>query len=231
MAPVGWCRSGFPVEHCARMSDLKDLVRSGLDEVGLAVSPEAAGKLAAFAVLLARWAPRTNLTGHREPEAILRRLVLDAAALWKALPEAASVVDLGSGAGIPGLPVAILAPEVQVLLVEARLRRHHFQRAARRQLGLENVSLRRGRIESLEPEPAELVVAQAVAAPERVLRWMLPWARAGGWLAIPGSEQAPEPLAEARWASERVADARIVRYRVPLAGPERTIWLARRPEP
>ena len=213
------------------MAELRDLVRGGLDELGLAVSPEAAGKLAAFAALLARWAPRTNLTGHREPEEILRRLVLDAAALWKALPGAASMVDLGSGAGVPGLPIAILAPDVQVLLVEARLRRHHFQRAARRELGLENVSLRRGRIESLEPEPADLVVAQAVAAPQRVLPWMLPWARAGGWLAIPGSEQAPEPLAEAGLAAERVAEARIVRYRVPLDGPERTVWLARRPEP
>lgn len=208
------------------MEELRDLVCDGFHELGLAEDPDTVGKLVDFAGVLARWAPSINLTGHREPEAILRRLVLDAAALWEALPRVASVVDLGSGAGVPGLPIAILAPDVQVLLVEARLRRHHFQRAARRTLGLENVSLRRGRIESLECEPAELVVAQAVAAPQRVLPWMLPWARAGGWLAIPGSERAPDPLAEA--SSELVVEARVVRYRVPLGGPERTVWLARR---
>jgi len=221
----------FSVEHCAGMEALRDLVCDGLRELGLAEDRELAGKLVDFAGVLARWAPSINLTSHREPEAILRRLVLDAAALWKALPEVASVVDLGSGAGVPGLPIAILAPDVQVLLVEARLRRHHFQRAVRRNLGLENVALRRGRIESLEPDPAELVVAQAVAAPERVLPWMLPWARAGGWLAIPGSERPPEPLGKAGVIPELVGEVRIVHYRVPLDGPERTVWLARRAEP
>jgi 16S rRNA (guanine527-N7)-methyltransferase len=210
------------------MSDLPELLRRGLSELGIDAAPDAEERLLAFANLLARWAPRINLTAHRDAEAIARLLLLDAAALWQALPRVGSVVDLGSGAGVPGLPIAILAPGVEVLLVEARLRRHHFQKAARRELGLENVSLRHGRIESLEPEPADLVVAQAVAPPPRVLRWMIPWARPGGWLAIPGSEQAPDPLAGGGGPGGQIAEAGVLTYRVPQGVRQRSIWLGRR---
>jgi 16S rRNA (guanine527-N7)-methyltransferase len=210
------------------MSDPLELLRRGLGELGSEVGPDAVERLGAFATLLARWAPRINLTGHRDVEAIAKLLLLDAAALWQALPRVRSVVDLGSGAGVPGLPIAILAPQVGVLLVEARLRRHHFQKAARRELGLENVALRLGRMEELEPEPADLVVAQAVAPPATVLGWMIPWARGGGWLAIPGAEQAPDPLARGDGPAGQVEDARVLSYRVPLSARQRSVWLARR---
>lgn len=210
------------------MADLPELMRRGLRELGIEAAPDAVERLLALARLLARWAPRINLTGHREVETIARLLLLDAAALWQALPEARCLVDLGSGAGVPGLPIAILAPQVHVLLVEARLRRHHFQRAARRELGLENVSLRRGRIESLEPEPADLVVAQAVAPPATVLGWMIPWATPGGWLAIPGSEQMPDPLAGDSSPAGQIAEARVLAYRVPQSPRRRSVWLGRR---
>jgi 16S rRNA (guanine527-N7)-methyltransferase len=167
-----------------------------------------------------------NLSGYRDPETILRRLVLDAAALHAALPEAPSIADLGSGAGIPGLPLALLAPDVPVLLVESRLRRHNFQKAARRELGLENVSLLRGRIEELPPRPAGLVVAQAVAPPSTVVGWMLPWTDPGGWLAIPGAAEALEPLATSRQPGLEAPELRS--YSVPLGGPQRCLWVARR---
>jgi 16S rRNA (guanine527-N7)-methyltransferase len=210
------------------MPELSPLLERALDDLGIETVPTAAGKLLDFVRLLARWAPRMNLTGHRTEEEILRRLVLDAVALWQLLPRAAGVVDLGSGAGVPGLPMAILSPSVPVLLIEARLRRHHFQRAARRELGLENAHLRLGRIEALEPEPAGLVVAQAVAAPATVVSWMLPWAAPGGWLAIPGSAGAPGPRELDDRAAELLERESILTYRVPLEGPERTLWLARR---
>ena len=86
------------------------------------------------------------------------------------------MVDLGSGAGFPGLPIALLHPERTVTLVESRERRHHFQRAAVRELGIANAVLRLGRAEVLFPEPSSLVMAQAMASPQQVVAWMLPWA-------------------------------------------------------
>ena len=154
--------------------------------------------------------------------------MLDAVALWQVLPRASSIVDVGSGAGVPGLPFAILAPAASFALVEARLRRHHFQKAARRELGLDNVSLLLGRIEKLAPKPADLIVAQAVAAPAVAVEWMLPWAAPGGWLAIPGSAGAAGPTDLDSHLADQLESATVLTYQVPLGGPERTLWLGRR---
>jgi 16S rRNA (guanine527-N7)-methyltransferase len=199
-------------------------LRAGLAELGLdeaLVTP-----LRTLADLLSSWAARMNLTGHRTPDAIARRLILDALALGQALPvgEPASLADLGSGAGFPGLPLAICWPGCRVSLVEARERRHHFQRSAVRTLGLVNAEPRRGRIEELPPEPHQVVVAQALARPEQAVAWMLPWVAPGGWLVLPRTAEAPpiDALAE-------LEEPRTVPYRVPVGGPDRSLWMARRP--
>jgi len=203
--------------------ELREVLLRGLEEIPLAPSEEQLDSLLRLTRLLGRWSQRINLTGHREPSAIVRRLLLDAAALLNALPEFSTTADLGSGAGFPGLPLAILRPKAPVVLVEARERRHHFQRAAIRELGLPNVVAWRGRVEILEPEPSSLVLAQALGPPRQVLDWMLPWAKIGGLLAIPGGEEPPDP-----GYHPGAADVRIAHYRVPLGGPARTLWMARR---
>lgn len=200
------------------------ILRDGLGE--LLLPEELVPPLATLAVLLAQWAARMNLTGHRTPVAIARRLILDALALGEALPtgEPRSLADLGSGAGFPGLPLAVRWPASHVSLVEARERRHHFQRTAVRTLGLVNAEPRRGRIEGLEPRPHQVVVAQALAQPERAIALMLPWVEPGGWLVLPRSAEA-EPVE----APRELEAGRTIRYQVPAGGPGRTIWIARRP--
>jgi 16S rRNA (guanine527-N7)-methyltransferase len=172
---------------------------------------------------LERWGQRINLSGHRDVESIVARLILDAAALAAHLPPVASLVDLGSGAGFPGLPLAVLRPESALLLVEAREKRHHFQRAAVRELELGNVTALWGRAERVPAQPRAAVIAQAVAEPSRALGWMIPWAEVGGWLALPGGEHPPEIAPHPSVIPERV-----VAYRVPGGGPSRTLWLGRR---
>ena len=150
------------------------------------------------------------------------RLVLEAAALMVEAPEFGSLVDLGSGAGFPGLPIAILRAPMRVTLVEARLRRHHFQRAAARKLGLANVRLLHGRAEGLASQAHAAVVAQAMAHPTQAVAWMIPWAEPGGLLLLPGSESAPE----VRGGGFKVEAIR--HYRLPCGGPARTLWIGRR---
>jgi 16S rRNA (guanine527-N7)-methyltransferase len=196
---------------------------AGFAELGLAAPPEQVEALLSLARLLERWGRRSNLSGHRDLDSIVRRLILDAAALAVHLPPIASLVDLGSGAGFPGLTLAVLRPGCALLLVEAREKRHHFQRAAVRELGLANVEVVCGRAERIEIRPRAAVIAQAMAQPGKALRWMAPWAEIGGWLALPGGERPPE-IAVSPW----LLPDRVVAYQVPCGGPKRTLWLARR---
>jgi 16S rRNA (guanine527-N7)-methyltransferase len=222
--------AGAPGNRCGRVAenDLtaeaeRELLDRGLAEIGLEASEGQRSALVQLAELLEAWAARINLTAHRTRDAIIRRLVLDAAALSQCLPAAQSIADLGSGAGFPGLPLAILRPESRLSLVEARERRHYFQRAAVRAMGLSNVHTLRGRAEALRPTPHELVVAQALAQPSSALPWMLPWAAPEGALAIPCAAPPPEIT-----PPPAIRNQDILLYSVPCGGPARTVWVGRR---
>lgn len=198
------------------------LLERGLSSLRIEASRTQVRQLLELARLLERWSGRMNLTGHRDRDAILRRLVLESAALCGALPTTPSVVDLGSGAGFPGLPIAILRPRCSVTLVESRERRHHFQRTAIRTLGLDNVEAVRARIED-RPRPHALVIAQALATADRALELMVPWAERGGWIALPGTD------ARQRVIHHPDLESVVSRaYRSPAGGPLRAVWLGRR---
>ena len=124
-------------------SAIEGLLEAGLAELRLAVSTAQLDTLVRFTGAVAKWGQHLNLTGHRDPETIARRLVLDAAGLSTVLPEVTSLNDLGSGAGFPGIPLAILRPECRVHLVESRQRRHHFLREMARSLSLPDLSVER----------------------------------------------------------------------------------------
>ena len=196
------------------------LLDRGLDELGLPATAPQREALVDLARLVDRWGARMNLTGHRGLLAIVQGLVLSSAALVAQLPEIESLADLGSGAGFPGLPAAILRPSCRVTLVEARMKRHHFQRAACRALGLGNATAIRGRAEELEPSPHAAVVAQAVARADAALALMIPWIAAGGLAILPGGPDPP------RATHPRASRERVIRYRIPCGGPERTLRVA-----
>lgn len=201
-----------------------DLLDVGLSGLGLEVAAEQKQKLLGLADLLLDWGARINLTGHRDRVRIVGQLILDAAALLSVLPEGLqSLADLGSGAGFPGLPLAILRPGLQVTLIESRERKVHFQRAAQREFGLSNAVSRRGRAEELEPTPHGAAVAQAMAKPTRALEWMLPWVEAGGLILLPGG---PDPAEE--FEHPAVQFERLWRYELPGGGPRRSLRIGRR---
>ncbi len=216
--PDRFARIALPDSDSARR-----LLLTGLESLERQVDPGQVESLLELARLLARWASRMNLTGHRTQETIVQGLILEAAALLQALPTMASLADLGSGAGFPGLPIALLEPACAVTLVESRQKRHHFQRAAIRELEVRNVLPLRGRVEDLEPRPHAAVIAQALARPERVLPWMVRWADRGGLLVIPGGANPPDPpvIPEVRFET-------CLRYQVPGRRAERTAWIGRR---
>lgn len=202
-------------------AELSQELSLALTELGFAATPDQVAALLALAQLVESWGQRMNLSGHRSADDVVRRLILDAAALLAVAPPFASVADLGSGAGFPGLPIAILRPDIQVTLIDSRERRHHFQRAARRQLELHNVHPLRGRLETLTPAPHEAVLAQALAHPEQALPLMKPWAAPSAHLLIPTTENGPLPASD-----ESLASTEIRSYQAP-GGPRHRLWVAK----
>jgi len=198
---------------------LVEQLRAGLETIGAPFPAKAPGQLADLALLVAEWGRRINLSGHRSAQRIGDRLILDAAALAATLPPFQSLADLGSGAGFPGLPIAILYPEAELVLVEARRRRHHFQRAAVRQIEISNAHPLHGRIEQLTPRPCTIALAQAVAPAIEVAATMRPWVLQGGWIGIPAVADAAEPDFGAG-----LRRCRTVEYGVP-NGLRRKLWL------
>ena len=175
------------------------LLRQGLDRFGIQATP---AQLQAFSVYrseLLRWAARVNLTGFKSEEAIVREGFLRSLTYAAAFEPAPGLVavDIGSGAGLPGLALKICYPEMEMLLVDAARRRVTFMRHVIRRLGLTGVRCLWARAERLK-EQAEhraryhLAFARAVGALPEVIALAEPLLAPGGRLVIQfGQKTAP----------------------------------------
>jgi 16S rRNA (guanine527-N7)-methyltransferase len=147
----------------------------------------------AFAAHLRTSAVERGLLGPREVPRLWTRHILNCAAVSPLLPSAAEVVDVGSGAGLPGLVLAIAREDVRVTLVEPLLRRVAWLEEVAFDLGLTNVEIVRARAEELGTGWADVATARAVAPLARLSAWCLPLVRSGGvLLAIKGRSAADE---------------------------------------
>jgi 16S rRNA (guanine527-N7)-methyltransferase len=126
--------------------------------------------LARFLSLLARWNRVYNLTGFRDPQQLLDRVLLECLILSEHL-EGEVIADVGSGAGLPGLPLAISLPKLQFTLIEARAKRVHFLRHVVGELGLANVTIEHCRAQDLRVDRSfDTVLGRAVAAPQEFIK-------------------------------------------------------------
>jgi 16S rRNA (guanine527-N7)-methyltransferase len=149
-----------------------------------------------YAELLATTAVERGLIGPREADRVWDRHLLGCAALAELIPPGAVVVDAGSGAGLPGIPLAIARPDLQVRLVEPMQRRVDFLADVVAELGL-SATVERARVEELPESSVELMTARAVAPLDRLLRLTLPVLRPGGILLALKGRRAVEELAAA----------------------------------
>lgn len=126
-----------------------------------------------------------GLIGPREIGRIWDRHILNSAAVVQYLPQTGTIVDIGSGAGLPGLVIAAMRPEAEVILIEPMERRCTWLNEMTETLGLTNVEVKRGRAEEFHDAfEADVVTARAVAALDKLARWSLPLLRHGGELII-----------------------------------------------
>lgn len=157
-----------------------------------------------YAELLAGAGVERGLVGPREAPRLWDRHLLNCAGLTELLEPGQRVLDLGSGAGLPGIVLGIRRTDVSVVLVEPLLRRATFLGEVLEELGLGHVSVRRARAEELAgQELADVVTARAVAPLDRLAGWALPLLRVGGRLLAQKGDRAEAELAAGRPALRR----------------------------
>src|SRR6476661_9325370 len=188
-----------------------------------------------YAEILAGAGVERGLLGPREVDRLWDRHILNSASVAELLDVDEQIADIGSGAGLPGIPLALARPDLRLTLIEPLLRRSDFLREVIDDLGLD-VAVVRGRAEeqAVRQQVGEMdaVVSRAVASLDKLTRWSAPLLRSGGrMLAIKG-ERAASELDEHRRVMESlgVVDARVVTCGEAYLDPPATVVIARRGE-
>lgn len=151
-----------------------------------------------YTELLATEGVLRGLIGPREAPRLWERHVLNSAVLAEAIPDHAAVCDIGTGAGLPGLVLAIARPDVRMTLVEPLLRRTTFLDEVVAELGLSHVTVVRGRAEDLHGVSTfDVVTSRAVAPLERLLGWSMPLVAPTGALVAMKGRSAQDEVAQA----------------------------------
>ncbi|HET6626110.1 MAG TPA: 16S rRNA (guanine(527)-N(7))-methyltransferase RsmG [Nocardioidaceae bacterium] len=180
----------------------------------------------AYAGLLAHEAVVRGLIGPREVPRLWERHLVNCALLGEAVPPDVDVCDVGTGAGLPGLVLAIVRPDLSLTLVEPLLRRTTFLEEAVAELGLQNVEVVRARAEELHGIRAfSVVTSRAVAPLERLLDWSMPLVRSGGALVAMKGSSASDEVAAAEQCLRRhgAGVVRVEQYGVDLIDPPTTV--------
>jgi 16S rRNA (guanine527-N7)-methyltransferase len=225
---VGQASSPPERGELAQAADIID----GARELGLALSGAQAALLARYCALLARWNRTHNLTAIDEPSQVLSHHLLDSLAIVPALAQIAGdqavrILDLGSGGGLPGIPLAIACPQWHITLVDKVGKKVAFLNQARLELGLANIDTVHARVEQLAPgRTYDLIVARAFASLVELVassRHLL--SPRGSWAAMKGALPTTELAALA--IAEPALAVTTVKLAVPRLAAERHLVLIR----
>ncbi|CAN5807255.1 16S rRNA (guanine(527)-N(7))-methyltransferase RsmG [soil metagenome] len=187
-----------------------------------------------YAELLATTGVERGLIGPHEADRVWDRHILNSAAVAELIDDGLRVADIGSGAGLPGIPLAIARPDLSVVLVEPLLRRATFLGEVIEELGLSSVMVVRGRAEDVdmrrEHREFDIVTSRAVAALDKLTRWSLPLLRVDGLMMALKGERAQAELDEHRrvMASLGAAAARVIQCGVNYLTPPANVVVAQR---
>lgn len=189
-----------------------------------------------YAEVLAVAGVARGLIGPREVDRLWDRHLLNSAALAELLEPGERVVDIGSGAGLPGIPLAIARPDLDIVLLEPMLRRSEFLNEVVSELGLA-VEVVRGRAEERwvrdKLGERDAAVSRAVAALDKLTKWSMPLLRPGGRMVAIKGERAADEVEQHRrvMAAAGAEDARVVTCGADYLRPPTTVVLARRGSP
>ncbi len=171
----------------------RSLLTQGAAALDLPLPADAQGRLLCYLELLERWNRVFNLTAVRDPERMVTAHLLDCLAVVPHLPPG-TLADVGSGAGLPGIPLAVARPESRITLVETNQKKVAFLRQTVAELGLGNVTLYDGRVEDWDSaEIRDAVISRAFSPLGEFLRLTETRVVPGGtWLAMKGTHPQQE---------------------------------------
>ena len=186
------------------MSALRTKLDSLIAQTELTVSEQQREQLIAYVEWLDKWNKAYNLTSVRDPQEMLVKHILDSIVVSNHLPEGERFIDVGTGPGLPGIPLAIMNPDKVFFLLDSLGKRIRFLKQVVHALGLKNVTPIQSRVEEFQPEEKfDGVLSRAFASMTDMVEWCqhLPKANTGVFLALKGLQPNNEIEQLPEWCS------------------------------
>lgn len=149
---------------------LRNTLERGLERMNLALEAEKIDTLMAYLQMLIKWNKAYNLTAVRDPQEMVSRHLLDSLSVLPYIRDEA-LIDVGSGPGLPGIPLAICRPDLQVTTLDSNGKKTRFQLQAKIELKLDNLTVVHERVEKFQVEPFKQVISRAFASLEDMIHW------------------------------------------------------------
>lgn len=198
--------------------DNKQKLQSGLQTMGLALTAAQQLLLLEYVALLKKWNTTYNLTALRDEEKIISHHILDSLTLLPFVENAQTMMDIGSGGGLPGIPTAICRPDLHITLLDSNTKKTSFLQQAIIELGLNNVTVASGRVEAMHNKKADMVTSRAFAELADFISLTKHLLNDDGrWVAMKGVY----PYEELEHIPASVEIVRVDKLEVPMLGAER----------
>lgn len=201
-------------------------LQEGARALGLALQDDASEKLERYADRLLAWNRKVNLTAITDPEELAEKHLLDSLSLLPEVKGATTLLDVGSGAGLPGIPLAIALPSLDVTCCESVAKKVAFVKAVAAELGLRvrGVAARAGGEPEIEGLPrAEVVVSRALADPERWLPLAARYLAPGGKVLVTLGRETDEAGLRRAGAAAGLTFAGLRQFALPRSGAKRAV--------
>ncbi|PIT08808.1 16S rRNA (guanine(527)-N(7))-methyltransferase [Snodgrassella alvi] len=207
------------------MSDMKTMLQQGLQQMNINLTVPQQLQLLAFVELLKKWNSTYNLTALRNDQDVISHHILDSLTLLPYVERARGLIDVGSGGGMPGIPVAIARPDLPVALLDANSKKTSFLQQAVIELGLSNVQVITARVEAMVGEQFDVITSRAFAELNdfvTITKQLM--AKDGYWAAMKGVY----PYEEIERLPENVELVQVDKLSVPHLDAERHMVLVRK---
>ncbi|MGQ9708789.1 MAG: 16S rRNA (guanine(527)-N(7))-methyltransferase RsmG [bacterium] len=175
-------------------------------------------RLCHYAELLGEWNKKVNLISRKDTERIFSYHIIDSIAVSNLIPEDARCGDIGTGAGLPGIPLAIVRQDLDMILIESVKKKCRFLEFALPELGLKNARVLCERAEALAPLQCDILLSRLTAPLSKTLKYCARHIKPGGSIILYKSPNAPEKISEGLLQKLAVVLARTIDIVLPLSG-------------